>query len=238
MLAFLAGLMGAAVIGSLVIDAADVPDDDVEDDTADEGNAAEGGAAEASPLSVAADALPLIEATAGNDVLAGTDAAERIAAGADDDGAAGTGSDPVDATAGRDRLWGRTGDAALDGEDEDHDNILRTYLDGMAGGDVLTPQPDDWGMGGDDADLFGLAPNPAGPAPTIGDFDPASDRLVLTYAADAGPAPVISVAPDPADQGNAIVFADGRALAVVLDCGSLTPDMIELCPFGEVAAAA
>jgi hypothetical protein len=90
-------------------------------------------------------------------------------------------------------------------------------------------------MGGEGADTFAFAQNPAGPAPTVGDFDPAADRLVLSYDPAAGPAPSIAIAPDPSDAANAVVFADGQAVAIVLNGAGLTPDMIQLEPIPRAA---
>lgn len=66
-----------------------------------------------------------------------------------------------------------------------------------------------------------------GALPLIAGFDPRSQRLVLCYnAADGRPA--ITVAPDPEGLGNGIVFADGRAVAVIGGGAGMSPARIEL----------
>ena len=344
MLSFLAGLLGTAAVGAIVADALGVfghedastaePDTDT---LADEDPAA-GDPGGESPLTVATDALcglPPVEGTGGDDVISGSETAERIEAGDGDDYVAGyEGNDTLDGDRGADRLWGDGGDDALDGgagddvlhgggdddllsggagddllegalgndtmlggpgadtllggmgddlldggEGKDQlaggwgddtlvggqgadalfgdagndvlhgggdgdgdgdwaDDPIRDYLNGGSGSDTLHLGADDWGSGGDGADLFMLAPNPAGPAPTVADFNPAEDALVLRYDDACGAAPKISVAPAPDDGASVIVFADGHAVAVVLGAAGLTADMVILQPFGGAAAAA
>jgi Ca2+-binding RTX toxin-like protein len=176
----------------------------------------------------------------GMDTLQGGMGDDLLHGGEDDDQlAGGWGDDTLTGGAGADALFGEAGNDVLHGNDEDgDDDLIRDYLNGGAGEDTLHLGADDWASGGDGADLFMLAPNPAGPAPTVADFNPAEDSLVLSYDGAASATPQVSVAPDPDNGANVIVFADGHAIAVVLDAAGLTADMVVLQPFGEAAGAA
>ena len=66
-----------------------------------------------------------------------------------------------------------------------------------------------------------------GALPLIAGFDPYRQRLVLSYNPADG-RPVITVAPDPEGLGNGIVFADGRAVAMIGGAAALSPSRIEL----------
>lgn len=177
---------------------------------------------------------------AGEDTLQGGMGDDLLGGGRDDDQlAGGWGDDTLLGGAGADALFGDAGDDVLHGGDEDgDDDLIRDYLNGGTGSDTLHLGADDWGSGGDGADLFMLPPNPAGPAPTIADFNPAEDSLVLRYDASSAPTPHVSVAPDPQNGANVVVFADGHAVAVVLDGAGLTADMVVLQPVAASAEAA
>lgn len=125
---------------------------------------------------------------------------------------------------------------------------------GAQDGDVFAgagPEDDaegGWLAGADDAalrdyldhngetDSFVFGPNPDGPAPMITGFDAAAGRLVLSYDPAAGAEPSIAVAPDPADPGNVIVFADGLAVGLVRGGAGVTAAMIAREPVLAAAA--
>lgn len=72
-------------------------------------------------------------------------------------------------------------------------------------------------------------PQAGGSLPRIAAYDPSHDRLVLSYD-PAGGRPLVTVALDPTDLHNGIVFANGRAVAVIGGGAALMPDAIELEP--------
>ena len=204
-------------------------------------------------LLIGGDGDDLLQGALGNDTMQGGPGADTLQGGmgddlldggeGDDQLAGGWGDDTLVGGAGADALFGDAGNDVLHGGGRDDDgdaddDLIRDYLNGGAGSDTLHLGADDWGTGGDGADTFLLAPNPAGPAPTIADFNPAEDSLVLRYDGSSAPTPQISVAPDPQNGANVVVFADGHAIAVVLDAAGLTADMVMLQPFTDAGGAA
>ena len=92
---------------------------------------------------------------------------------------------------------------------------------GLLGGAATTTALDD---------AVPAAGRPAdGALPLIASFDPRNQRLVLSYI-PAGGRPMVTVAPDPDGLGNGIVFADGRAIAVIGGGAGMSPTRIELEP--------
>ncbi len=75
-----------------------------------------------------------------------------------------------------------------------------------------------------------LAGDPGASAPTVVDYDPTEDRLIVTFDPGAGGAPEITVAPHDGDMGGTVVFADGVQVAILEGASGVTPDMVLVQP--------
>lgn len=189
---------------------------------------------------------------AGEDLLQGGDGADSLLGGLDaDDLQGGSGADTLHGGDGADTLSGGKGEDALHGGLGD--DVLRgddgsDTLFGGWGNDTLTGAGDgalDFlnGGGGDDQITFGsgdivssgagadwLIAESATASAQVMDFDTGEDTLVLVYDDSAGPAPMLSVAPDAADPDDLIVFLDGEEVALLHGVGESAVADIRLIP--------
>ena len=185
--------------------------------------------------------------TDGNDTIYGTNGKDTIwgdtggqayqQEGGDDYLYGGRGDDSVEGGDGRDFLTGDMGNDTLDGGDgHDYlmggsgDDLLQggsgdDILDGGTGDDTLAGgEGDDDLQGGAGADLFVFQPDDGDD--TIGDFDPAEDRLEFSGLTWDD----LSFAT--ADDGSTVISYGQPASTVTLDGVTLTPDQLrELIDF-------
>ncbi|WP_412564639.1 calcium-binding protein [Thalassobius sp. MITS945101] len=188
----------------------------------------------------------------GADDLLGGDGADALFGGLDaDDLQGGSGADTLHGGDGADALSGGKGGDALHGGLGD--DVLRgddgsDTLFGGWGNDTLTGAGDDVldflnGGGGDDQITFGsgdivssgagadwMIAESATASAQVMDFDTGEDTLVLVYDDSAGPAPMLSVAPDAADPDDLIVFLDGEEVALLHGVGESAVADIRLIP--------
>ncbi|WP_372840221.1 calcium-binding protein [Phaeovulum sp.] len=150
----------------------------------------------------------------GNDMLAGG-AGDDSLQGCDGDDilSGGLGSDELFGDAGNDTLIGRVADPETGRGDIDTGQDL---LNGGRGDDVLVLGSNDFGNGGEGADLFAAGDwiDPAHPATIL--FEPEQDQIVLVYDPGAHPDPQISLEPSTSAPDSIWIKLDGVALVEVL----------------------
>ncbi len=165
----------------------------------------------------------------GQDSLVGGGGDDRLDGGAGDDALLGAlGNDTLIGGAGQDTLMGGDGNDRLDGHvsgDGQPDTDGRDYLNGGAGDDTILSGHDDWATGGSGADEFTLHDwlGDGGGIATIGDYDPAADRLVLLYDPRAHPDPAVTVEQPETAGAAARILIDGLAVAQVFGADHIDP---------------
>lgn len=157
----------------------------------------------------------------GNDQLNGGDGDDVLDGGEGDDALLGyLGDDRLDGGDGADVLFGGHGDDRLDGGQD----LVRDFINGGAGADVLNGRANDNLNGGEGADQFWLAAEAAGAGSiNLDDFNPGEDMLVVQYQGTV--APVLSLQTVP--EGLAL-FADGELLATLNGNPALDLSAIQL----------
>jgi hypothetical protein len=126
----------------------------------------------------------------------------------------------------------------LCGDEETDEAILLAYLEGRHRDNLKSFDGEALETEGDSEEGFIFGPNPHGPAPMIEEFNALEDQLELSYDPNDGQAPEIRISPDPRNDGDGVVFANGLAVAVIRGGAELTPDMVRLVPTAARAKAA
>ena len=169
------------------------------------------------------------------DTLEGGAGGDRLIGGSGDDHLiGGDGDDSLRATEGNNHLEGGAGSDILIGVEADYDPALdleglltppdgqgADVLDGGQGNDVLRMGHGDTGIGGEGEDLFfvqGDAPAHDADLPRIADFDPQTDRLVLSvpFTIDE----IVEAWPDTPEHSAAVTaqdFEDGTGATIYLN---------------------
>lgn len=146
----------------------------------------------------------------GNDTMFGGDGNDHVHGGAGDDWVGGNaGNDTLVGGAGRDDLDGGLGDDLLLAADDDEPD----FLHGGDGDDTLVAGNGDYAEGGAGHDLYRLGLNHPD-VPTLGQFDPAEDRIEVVLPAGYGHPGDLTLEPD--DDGSVLLRLDGTAIARVL----------------------
>lgn len=176
-----------------------------------------------------------IDGGAGDDILSGEAGNDRITGGDGDDIlSGGAGADTLAGGDGDDLLEGRVLAAGADARDvTDADGA--DHLSGGAGDDLLMLGTGDTGEGGAGADSFIAGSWVGAPVPTITDFDPETDRLVIGYAGDTPGAVTVETSTTGEGSPLALVRLDGQPVASVAGAtgAEITADAIALVPLEE-----
>ncbi|MEM9499472.1 MAG: calcium-binding protein [Pseudomonadota bacterium] len=165
----------------------------------------------------------------GDDSLAGGDGQDTVHGGAGADAVHGLqGNDALAGGAGADTLFGGTGNDHLVGNDDAGET---DFLNGGDGADTITAGAGDVVSSGNGADWIGLEASHEDEAPAfVTDFSTDEDQIEITFDAEAGIRPVLSIE---ADDDNAAVFhilLDDIVVARVMSDGPLGPEHISLRP--------
>lgn len=152
-----------------------------------------------------------LDGGAGDDTLTGGDGNDVLVGGDGDDWLAGSlGDDVLYGGAGADVLHGGAGNDTLFGGDD----AQRDYINGGAGDDLVQGWQGDVLSGGTGADTFALR---LGHDVVITDFDPAIDKITITYP-DAAPDLAIGLS-----DAGVVLLADGAPLATFTNF--VSPDL-------------
>lgn len=172
----------------------------------------------------------------GADTLLGGEGNDSLQGGEDRDVLlGGLGSDELFGDAGDDILDGRVPASGAPLTDTDTGQDL---LNGGRGDDLLVLGSNDFGNGGEGADLYAAGDwiDPAHPATIL--FDPAQDHIALVYDPAVHPAPQVTISPSDSAPGAVWISLDGVALAQVLNGAGLSVADIALMTPDALAAIA
>lgn len=170
----------------------------------------------------------------GADTLLGGDGNDSLQGGEDRDVLhGGLGSDEFFGDAGNDILDGRVPAPGAPQTDLDTGQDL---LNGGRGDDLLVLGSNDFGSGGEGADLFAAGDwiDPAHPATIL--FDPTQDQIALVYDPAMHPSPQVAISPSDAAPDAVWISLDGVALVHVLNGAGLSAADIALMTPDALAA--
>lgn len=178
----------------------------------------------------------------GNDLLVGGGGDDLLVGGGGDDTLiggeghdtlkGGEGNDLLVAGPGSNLLFGGDGNDTLVGAiDGPRPEGEQSFLNGGAGDDLLVLGAGDVAHGGPGADSFALGQWLIGNGMAeVTDFNPAEDRLVLSFDPADGPAPeTITLSEDPEQEGRVLVLFDDVPVARIGSANALlSPEQITI----------